>query len=157
VVKLNDPPFGRFGGAIPDLVKNPEKLAFMNDWNGSSTLSEHETLIARYLRDSRKREALAWLKGGAGEKRLIGECKTKQNSLALVKTLYAMGAEKVIAVHIRSTPPAKGQRTGRLVIKLPPSAAQRSAIFDWCDAQGDSLAYTPKPDHGETYMFLLLE
>ncbi|HEY3913209.1 MAG TPA: hypothetical protein VGN61_01880 [Verrucomicrobiae bacterium] len=129
----------------------------MNDWNDSGTLSEHEALIARYLRDSRKREALTWLKGGTGVKRLIGESKTKRESLALVKGLYAMGAEKVIAVYIRSTKQAKGQRTGRLVVKLPAGAAQRRAIFDWCNAQGDSLGYTPKPDHGETYMFLLLE
>lgn len=158
-MKLNNSRFNLFGGMIPDLGP---MLAEVNhilhqEEPAATPAREHEALIARHLRDSRKREALKWIETGTGEARLIGQCKSKRESLALVKRLYGMGAEKVTAVRIRSARGAKGQWTGKLIVRLPAHPAQRRIIFDWCDAQGDALGYSPKQDQGESHLFLLFE
>lgn len=120
--------------------------------------NEHEQLILRLLADPTKREALEWLKeGGGGGNRTIGACSTNQGSMKFVQEIYDLGAEEVFAVNIHSRPKGAGERTGKLVVTLPQNPRRRRGIFDWCKGQGDSLGFTPDPDHGESHLFLLLD
>ena len=119
---------------------------------------EHEQLILRLLADPTKREALQWLKDDEREgNRTIGACTTTQDSMKFVREIYGLGAEEVLAVNIKPRPKGVGERTGKLVVALPQNPKRRRAIFEWCKGQGDSLGFTPDPDHGESHLFLLLD
>lgn len=131
--------------------RNPELLA-------ADARSEHEQLILRLLADPTKREALEWLQDDSGGgNRTIGACATTQDSLKFVQEIYGLGGEEVFAVNIHSRPKGAGERAGKLVVALPQNPKRRRAIFDWCKGQGDSLGFTPDPDHGESHLFLLLD
>jgi len=119
---------------------------------------EHEQLICRLLSDRKKLEVLNWLKGGGSEdKRTVGECKTNRDSIRFVKEIYGVGASKIFAVQIRKKRDGNTHHTGKLVAELPQDAKLRKAIFAWCERQGDSLGFSPDPDHGESHLFLLLD
>jgi hypothetical protein len=119
---------------------------------------EHEQLISRFLSDRKKSEALNWLEGSsAKDERIIGACKTNPDSIRLVKEIYRAGALKIIAVQIRKKRGSGTYYTGKLVAELPQGAKLRKAIFAWCKKQGDSLGFSPDPDHGESHLFLLLD
>jgi hypothetical protein len=130
----------------------------MNNGHDPNGRREHDAFIARLLGARQKQEALAWLKGNApNEERLIGECQTNRESIALVKGLYKLGAVEVTAVHFRALrKPKRGKRTGKLVVTLPEDSTKRKALLEWCKAQGENLGYTPEADHGESHLFLLL-
>jgi|SRR5579859_482680 len=131
--------------------KNSELLA-------ADARNEHEQLIHRLLADPTKREALEWLKDDKdGGNRTIGACATTQDSMKLVSEIYDLGAEEVVAVNVHPRSEGAGERTGKLVVALPKNPEYRRAIFDWCKGQGDSLGFTPDPDHGESHLFLLLD
>ncbi len=101
---------------------------------------------------------MEWLKSGTmSEKRIVGACKTTRESLELIQTIFDLGATEIFAVQIHPIPRGSGQRTGKLVVKLAQEAKSRTAIFDWCRRQGDSLGFTPDPDQGESHLFLLLD
>jgi hypothetical protein len=131
--------------------KNSELLA-------EDARNEHEQLILRLLADPTKREALEWLKDDSeGENRTIGSCASTQDSMKFVQEIYDLGAEEVFAVNIHLRPKGAVERAGKLVVALPQNPKRRRAIFDWCKEQGDSLGFTPDPDHGESHLFLLLD
>jgi hypothetical protein len=129
----------------------------MSELNKSANI-EHEQLISRLLSDRNRLEVLKWLEGSsAKDKRTIGGFKTNHDSIRFVKEIYRAGALEVIAVHIKKILHRNSHRTGKLVVKLPQDAKSRKAIFKWCRQQGDSLGFSPDPDHGESYLFLLLD
>ena len=120
--------------------------------------SEHEQLVERLLDDPFKKEAVEWLKGGRiDDKRTVGRFETNQDALKLVQDIYDLGALQIFAVQIQPIPKARGQRTGKLIVKLPTRPGARQRIFDWCRQQGESLGFSPDPDRGETHLFLLLD
>lgn len=120
--------------------------------------SEHERLISRLLSDRKKAEALKWLKGGSlDDKRTIVGCKTNRDSIRFVNEIYGAGAVKIVAVQIQKKRGSDSHRTGKLVVELPQAAKLRKAIFAWCRKQGNSLGFSPDPDHGESHLFLLLD
>src|SRR5882724_3804406 len=82
--------------------------------------SEHEKLVERLLDDPFKQEAVEWLKGGGmDDKRTVGRFETNRDSLKLVQDIYDLGALQIFAVQIQQLPKARGQRTGKLIVKLP--------------------------------------
>lgn len=126
--------------------------------NSESHESEHEQLIQRLLSDPAKMEAMDWLKNARpDESRTVGACETSQQSIEFVQQIYALGTLEILAVNIHPHPNGAGERTGKLVVNLPQNPEQRSAIFEWCRHQGDSLGFTPESDQGERHLFLLLD
>ena len=127
--------------------------------NGVSTPpgADHDRFIARLLSDSRKAEALQWLKAARNGHRTIGGCKTTANSTKFVENLYALGAVEIIAAQIQPRQNGGGEHTGKIVVKLPKEADRRKALFNWCAEQGDSLGFSPDLDQGESHLFLLLD
>ena len=121
-------------------------------------MTEHDMLIERLLRDSKKVEATKWLRHAPSDRQLtIGECRTTTDSVKLVKKLYSLGAAEVVAVHIKKSPRRGIEHTGKLVVKFPEDVHKRKGIFDWCNQQRGSLGFSPNPDRGETHLFLLLD
>lgn len=119
---------------------------------------EHEQLITRLLSDPRKAEAMKWFKKvKSGEERTIGRRRTTATSAKLVQKLYNLGASEVIATQIRPARKGNGQHTGKLLVRLPQDQEHRKAIFEWCEKHRDSFGYSPAPDRGESYLFLLLD
>jgi hypothetical protein len=134
-----------------DLHLDPEAVA-------TATRLKHEQLIHRLLSDPAKVEAQDWLKSEkTGKSRTVGSCETNRDSLEFVQEIYDLGASEILAVNIHAKPNSTGERTGKLVVTLPQDPKQRSAIFDWCKRQGESLGFTPDADHGESHLFLLLD
>ncbi len=129
-----------------------------SDAHSNQAQAEHEQLVGRLLSDPAKKEAVEWLKDGSLEdKRTVGGFETNRDALKYVQAIYDLGALEILAVQIQSLPKGNGQRSGKLIVKLPSSPEARRAIFDWCRKQGDSLGFSPDPDRGETYLFLLLD
>jgi hypothetical protein len=134
-----------------ELHLDPEAVA-------TATRLKHEKLIHRLLSDPAKVEAQDWLKSEkTGKSRTVGSCETNRDSLEFVQEIYNLGAPEIFAVNIHAKPNSAGERTGKLVVTLPEDPKQRSAIFDWCKHQGESLGFTPDADHGESHLFLLLD
>ena len=126
--------------------------------NSESHESEHEQLIQRLLSDPAKMEAMGWLKSvHPGENRTVGACELNVESLEFVQKIYDLGALEILAVNIHPHPNGAGEHTGKLVVTLPQNPEQRTAIFEWCRLQGDSLGFTPESDQGESHLFLLLD
>jgi len=126
--------------------------------NSESHESEHEQLIQRLLSDPAKMEAIGWLKSGRmGETRTVGAYESNADSLEFVQKIYALGATEIMAINVHPHPNGAGEHTGKLVVTLPENPQQRSAIFEWCRLQGDSLGFTPESDQGESHLFLLLD
>jgi len=139
----------------------------------ASPLEEHEKFIRKRLEDpeSRKAEALAWLEGSQGrntlgepsqglfaEPPLLG-LDPSDASIALVKAIYAMGAQEVIAVEIDQYEEDDGtyENTGKLVIKLPVDPALRRSVFAWHGKQAQSMGFDAEPDIGQSHLFSMLD
>jgi hypothetical protein len=117
----------------------------------------HERFIAKLLKDRNKAEALAWLSGGAaGSFRNLGELETNEESVALVREVYALGAVQVLAMEIDSYDGADGN-SGKLVIELPEDEAARGRVFAWCARQGEKLGFEGDEDFGQRYLFVMLD
>jgi hypothetical protein len=121
----------------------------------SPDLSEHDQLIRRMLSDPANQEAISWLQNDT--QRTIGACETNQKSIEFVRQIYDLGAMDVFAVKIHPNRKDSGERSGRLVVKLPEEPTKRQEIFAWCKRQGDSLGFSPESDRGESHLFLLLD
>lgn len=118
--------------------------------------TDHTRFIAKLLRSRRKAEAGRWLSGSSfTQRRALGEFRGVKPSVVLVEKLYALGAEKVIAVDIKTNPNGS-QRTEKLILRLPSDARARGAIFKWCNRRGGKVGYSPERDNGEEHLYLLL-
>jgi hypothetical protein len=120
---------------------------------------EFELFIESLLQKSHA-EARQWLsEAKEPDLRSLARFRTAKAALRLVETLYAAGAETVIAAVIYSGSRGK-QYADRLLIKLPKASSKRKALRkicqDLCDKRGG--AFLPdKTDVGESHLFLLLE
>jgi hypothetical protein len=91
--------------------------------------------------------------------RSLARFRTAKTALRFVETLYAAGAETVIAAVIYAGRRGK-QFADRLLLKLPKASAQRKAVRkicqDLCAKRGG--AFLPdERDIGESHLFLNLE
>lgn len=129
-----------------------------SDFPDEARSRKHDALIARLLSDPQKREALSWLRqSGPDDQRTVGGCKANDESIQFIQEIYRLGASEILAVNIHPNPRGGGQYAGKLVVQLPQEPELRMALFEWCKGQGDSLGFTPDPDRGEAYLFLLLD
>ena len=104
--------------------------------------------------NSKKAEALGWLKASGG-KNTLGELATTEESIALVQTAYEAGAEEVLAIEIERC--GKEETTGKLIVKLPTDKMARKRVIDWCGRQAEEQGYDPEEDTGQTHIFVMLD
>lgn len=111
-----------------------------------------EALLERGVND----EARAWLQSGdAEDSRTLGELATTAESLQLVDDAYAAGAVRVIAAEIDQYP--EGENTSKLVIVLPDSAGERSALFRWAAPIAEQQGFDPDEEWGQDYLFVMVD
>jgi hypothetical protein len=115
--------------------------------------SKPNRLIERFIADPKSREARDWLRSSSGN--TLGELATTDASLALVEQAYAAGAAKVIAVEINEYP--EGQNTGKLVLELPGTPAQRAVVFAWAADIAKTQGFDGEVDSGQTHLFVWLD
>jgi len=118
---------------------------------------DHERFIAKLLKGRNKAEALSWLSAGSSESfRNLGELRSNEESVALVRDAYESGAAEVLAVEIDSY--ADGtQNTGKLVIVVPDDVAARRQVFEWCARQAVELGFEGDEDFGQRHLFVMLD
>jgi len=120
---------------------------------------EHELFIESLLAKSHA-EARQWLNAAkTPDHRSLARFRTAKAALQFVETLYAAGAEAVIAAVIYAGRHGK-QFSDRLLVKLPKTPAKRRALRqicqDLCAKRGGALLPDEK-DMGESHLFILLE
>ncbi len=120
---------------------------------------EHELFIESLL-ESPCAEARRWLSVAQNpDLHSLARFRTAKAALEFVETLYAAGAETVIAAVIYMGKRGK-QFADRLLIKLPKASAKRKTLRricqDLCAKRGGALLPDEK-DMGESHLFLNLE
>jgi len=119
---------------------------------------QHELFIESLLEKSHA-EAKQWLNAAKNpDLRSLAKFRTSTAALRFVETLYAVGAEAIIAVPIYTG------RRGKLfadwlLVKLPKAPSKRKTVRklcqDLCDKRDGALL--PDKDFGESHLFMRLE
>ncbi|MGH7991277.1 MAG: toxin-antitoxin system YwqK family antitoxin [Limisphaerales bacterium] len=122
-------------------------------------LKEHE-LFMESLLEKKHAEARQWLsETEQPDLRSLARFRTAKAALYFVESLYAAGAETVIAALIYTGRRGK-QFADRLLVKLPKASAKRKALRkicqDLCDKRGGAML-PDEQDMGESHLFLNLE
>jgi hypothetical protein len=120
---------------------------------------EHELFIESLL-DKKHAEARQWLSAAKNlDLRSLARFRTTKEALKFVETLYAAGAETIIAAVIYAGRRGK-QFADRLLVKLPKASAKRKALRkicqDLCAKRGGAMLPDEK-DMGESHLFINLE
>jgi hypothetical protein len=125
--------------------------------NRSLQQRQHELFIKSLLEKSHA-EAWQWLSAANNpDLRSLAKFRTSAAALRFVETLYAAGAEAIIAIPIYA-----GKRrkllADWLLVKLPKAPSMRKTVRklcqDLCDKRGGALL--PDKDMGESHLFLRL-
>jgi hypothetical protein len=120
---------------------------------------EHELFIESLLEKSHG-EARQWLSEKRNpDLRSLARFRTAKTALRFVETLYATGAETVIAAVIYAGRRGK-QFADRLLVKLPKASAQRKALRKICQdlcANRGGAVLPEQRDMGESHLFINLE
>ena len=127
--------------------------------NQALECKEYELFIESLLQKTHA-EARQWLsEAKEPDLRSLARFRTAKAALRLVETLYAAGAETVIAAVIYAGKRGK-QFADRLLIKLPKASSKRKALRkicrDLCD-QRDGALLPDEKDRGESHLFINLE
>ena len=91
-------------------------------------------------------EAQSWLEGSGG--RLLGK-EPRDQSLAMIKNLYDMGADKILVFK-------DGGQAHTVIIVLPSAKKKdsRAKIFEWYDKNCDKYGWEETEDVGQKYLVL---
>jgi len=120
---------------------------------------QYELFIESLLEKSHA-EARQWLSAAKNSNlRSLARFRTAKAALRFVETLYAAGAEAVIAAVIYAGRRGK-QFADRLLVKLPKASAKRKALRKICQelcAKRGGAFLPDEKDMGESHLFILLE
>jgi hypothetical protein len=112
-----------------------------------------DTTCRKLLAEKENREALSWLEQSKpGNIRTIGE-QNPEESLKIVKNLYAAGAVKAHVVGIERDP-QYGETTNIVCVELPVDHASRKQLFHIEAKVASNEGFDPVLDEGQTYLFL---
>jgi hypothetical protein len=145
----------RDGKRIPDAgTVNRSRRPFSLNGRGAPMDDEYTSIIKQFLGGPHA-EALGWLRVGSGNGRTLGEHRRTEQSVALVKRLYALGAEKVIAVGLPEAAGGRGRGAARyLLVELPEEDRGRDALFAFEREHAEARGFEGTPDEGRLYLFL---
>ncbi len=127
---------------------------------GSALKRKEHGLFIESLLEKNHAEARQWLSAAKNpDLRSPARFRTPKAALKFVETLYAAGAEAVIAAVIYEGRRGK-QFTDRLLVKLPKASAKRKALRkicqDLCEKRGGALLPDER-DIRESHLFINLE
>lgn len=113
-----------------------------------------ETWKQELLQEGPYREARAWLAEGVGT---LGEDYTQEGSRKLVDEIYAAGAVSVTALDIDLDPDDDYENSGRLLVELDHDPIHRKQVIDRCNRLACKLGFDHDTDHGQRYLFVMLD
>jgi hypothetical protein len=111
-----------------------------------------DSFCEAFLQKPNTHEALSWLKNKRWTERNIGEL-NHRDSLAVVRTLYKLGAKLVVAVDLDEEI-ALSETCDSLVVVLPPGIRSRRQVVQWCSGHSVEQGFDPIVDEGQRYVFL---
>ncbi len=97
-------------------------------------------------------EALEWLRSGPRNGRTLGEHQSTEQSISLVERLYALGAEKVIAVDLQESRDGGGA-CRYLLVELPEEHRRRDPLFAFEREHAEARGFDGTPDEWQLYLF----
>jgi hypothetical protein len=116
--------------------------------------SGRETNVIRQLLQSRRRDAAEWLGEAADlDSRCIGPL-DRERASALVRQLVKLGAVRVLAVELQTTPGTTSESTNHLLVELPDGLGARQRLFEFEADHAIAQGYDPVGDTGEQYLYL---
>jgi len=101
-------------------------------------------------------EVLTWLTESNVPGRSLGEAKSQNASIALVQSLYQLGAKKIWVFDIDGEP-TEEQNSGRLIVELPEDHNKRHDVLAKCAEIGAEQGFDAEPDTGQRYTILMLD
>jgi hypothetical protein len=117
--------------------------------------------IQEFLDDPNIREAREWLsKATEHDIRSLGESGSSEEARRLIDEIYKAGAAEVLVVDIDEDEIDEQrvlQNSGRLVIKLPESPAEREPLFAWAACNSESHGFDADEDTGQSHLFVMLD
>lgn len=138
----------RSDSSLPTYANGDGRRRSSRQKNGSRN---GERLIKRLL-ETRKAEAVEWLKGHSRASRKTLDELSARKSLSLISELYDGGAVKVFAVDI-DIDPKGNEHSDKLVVALPKDEAQRQAIRKACARR--KMLVTPEQDAGHSHLAIV--
>lgn len=124
--------------------------------NERSSRDGDDDLINNILTSKDLHEALDWLTETNVPERSLGECKYNEESIAIIQSLYSVGAVKIWVFDIDGNPDEE-QNSGRLIVELPDNPEKRAELLLKCVEIGDNKCFDPEPDTGQRYTLVMLD
>lgn len=141
----------------PKKTKRNDQLIDTVEASENSKLHiDEEGFVSELLASKDIQEALSWLTESNVPERSLGEAQEREASIALVKSLYQLGAKKVWVFDIDDYGD-EGQNSGKLIIELPDDPTKRLRLFKKCGDIANSLGYDAEIDTNQEAIFLMLD
>jgi hypothetical protein len=115
-------------------------------------MDEYNSIIKEFLKRPNA-EALQWLRSARGDQRILGEHQSADPGIALVEDLYALGAQKVLAVDLQELEDGTSW-TRYLLVELPEEHRRRDPLFAFEREHAEAHGFDGTPDEGQLYLFL---
>ena len=120
---------------------------------GGYSTENPDQFCKNLLENGEPKELREWL---YGTDNTLGELQTNDASIAFVASAYASGAKNVYAVEIEKHP-KYGENSSHLVVELPESRSDRSALLKWAAPIAHKLGFDAYTDVGQRYIYLMLD
>jgi hypothetical protein len=120
--------------------------------HGASLVNDEYASIIKQFLSGPHAEALEWLRSGPGNGRTLGELRTTDQSISLVDRMYALGAEKVIAVGLQDYGDGAGGAR-YLLVELPEEHRRRDPLFAFEREHAEARGFDGTPDEAQLYLF----
>ena len=117
---------------------------------------DQEGFVSELLASKDIHEALSWLTESNVPERSLGEAQEREASIALVKSLYQLGAKNVWVFDIDGDLDEE-QNSGRLIVELSEDRNERHKLLVKCAEIGAAQGFDAEPDTGQRYTLLMLD
>ena len=117
---------------------------------------DEDAFVSELLASKDIQEALSWLTESNVPERSLGEAQEREASIALVKSLYQLGAKNVWVFDIDGDLDEE-QNSGRLIVELSEDRNERHKLLLKCAEIGAAQGFDAEPDTGQRYPLLMLD
>lgn len=99
-------------------------------------------------------EAREWLAESSERKRVVGYRTSTKESVALINSIYEVGAKKVVLANFKQYDPLEPVFAESLFIKLPEEPEQRRQVILWAEKFNALEGEDPPRDFGQEYLHI---
>jgi len=154
-----DPNLPRYAKECDKPKKTKRSDTLINTVEGSVNSKcriDEEDFVSELLASKDIQEALSWLTESNVPERSLGEAQEREVSIALVKSLYKLGAKNVWVFDIDGDLDEE-QNSGRLIVELSEDRNERHKLLVKCAEIGAAQGFDAEPDTGQRYTLLMLD